>query len=49
MTCPSQYTENHAACVECIFSLICKDQFETQAHQRMQAEYDSRFDVVHSV
>ena len=25
MTCPSQYTENHAACVECIYSDICQE------------------------
>lgn len=49
MTCPSQYTENHAACNDCIFCLICKEDTEYMLHQKAQAESVGNFDVVHSV
>lgn len=38
MTCPSQYSENNSACIECIFSGICQEHFEEALHQQLHSD-----------
>lgn len=47
MTCPNQYTENNAACIDCIFCLICKEDTEYMLHQQAQSESDLKYCLVH--
>lgn len=48
MTCPNQYTENNAACIDCIFCLICKEDTDYMLHHEAQVVSDFKNFLVHN-
>lgn len=48
MLCPKIFTENHSACNDCIFRVICKEKSDNTLHQQTWVESDYNISFVHN-